>query len=256
MIETLARLMSDAQDLLLLGFVVFLRVGGAMALLPAFGEMSVPTRVRLALALAFTAVVTPAVTDFDAARAHSLALTEMVAEPFVGLAMGAMLRFFVIALQTAGTIAAQATSLSQLFGGSGGEPQPAVGHILVAAGLALAVLSGLHIKIAVLLIASYDVLPPGHLPNADQFLTWGLSGASRSFAIAVTIAAPFVIAGLVYNVALGAINRAMPQLMVAFIGAPALTLGGLVLLSIALPSGLSFWHDALDAFFRAPFKVR
>lgn len=256
MIETLAQLISEVQETLLLGFVVFLRVGGAMALMPAFGELSVPMRVRLAVTLAFTAITLPAVADLVGPATGSVFLTGIVTEPLVGLAIGAMLRLFILALQTAGTIAAQATSLSQLFGGSSGEPQPAIGHVLVAAALALAVISGLHVKIAMLLIASYDVVPAGHLPSADRIAAWGLSGVSTSFSLALTIAGPFVIAGLIYNVALGAINRAMPQLMVAFIGAPALTLGGLVLLSIALPSGLSFWHDAFDAFLQAPFEAQ
>ena len=64
-----------------------------------------------------------------------------------------------------------------------------------------------------------------------------------------------MIAGLIYNVALGAINRAMPQLMVSMIGAPAQTLGGLALLMIALPTGLMVWNDAFDAFLSNPFEV-
>ena len=58
------------------------------------------------------------------------------------------------------------------------------------------------------------------------------------------IAAPFVIGSLLYNVALGIINRAMPQLMVAFIGAPALTWGGLALFAVAAPLILSVWLAA------------
>ena len=95
----------------------------------------------------------------------------------------------------------------------------------------------------------------GAFPDADLFRQWGLGGISRAFALGFSIAAPFVIAGLIYNVALGAINRAMPQLMVSMIGAPAQTLGGLALLMIALPTGLLVWHDAFDAFLANPFEV-
>ncbi|MFC3118840.1 flagellar biosynthetic protein FliR [Jhaorihella thermophila] len=35
-----------------------------------------------------------------------------------------------------------------------------------------------------------------------------------------SLSAPFVIASLLYNLTLGAINRAMPQLMVTLVGAP------------------------------------
>ncbi|MFY8145461.1 MAG: flagellar biosynthetic protein FliR, partial [Rhodobacter sp.] len=51
------------------------------------------------------------------------------------------------------------------------------------------------------------------------------------------------------------INRAMPQLMVAFVGAPALTAGGLVLLALSTPLALAVWLAALNGFFAAPFAV-
>ena len=249
MSAALADLLQLSQTLLVGGFVVFLRIGGMMALLPAFGEHSIPARVRLALSLAFTVVVLPTV----AVPAPTPLIC--AAEVMIGLLIGAVLRLFVIALQIAGTLAAQATSLSQLFGGSSGEPQPAIGHLLMLGGLALAVQSGLHVRFAELMIGSYDALPPGNFPDAALVRAWGLSGVSQAFALAFSIAAPFVVAGLIYNVALGAINRAMPQLMVAFVGAPALTAGGLVLLMIAAPTGLMVWLGAFEGFVANPFEV-
>ncbi|MCL7466489.1 flagellar biosynthetic protein FliR [Phaeovulum sp. NW3] len=250
-------MMLDLSPILLLGqgfletgFVIFLRVGGLMAVLPAFGEQFLSARIKLVLSFAFTLVVAPAVAaPVQAVGGGAIILGEAL----IGLALGVGIRFFVLALQVAGTIAAQATSLSQLFGGTSGEPQPAVGHLLTTAGLALAVMAGLHVQVAALIIASYDVLPPGQLPDAEALRAWGVSGVTRTFGLAFSIAAPFVLAGLVYNVALGVINRAMPQLMVSFVGAPALTLGGLALLAIAVPSGLVHWHASFTTFLNDAF---
>lgn len=256
MMQALADLLDASRGLLFLGFVVFLRVGAAMAVLPAFGEQIVPARVRLGLAIAFTAIVAaPVAAQLQALQLDRLPPLWLASEIAVGLLIGLMLRLFVIALQVAGTIAAQATSLSQLFGGTSGEPQPAIGHLMVMGGLAIAVSLGLHVQLARLLIGSYQALPPNQFPDAELVRSWGLSGVSRTFALGFSIAAPFVVAGLIYNVALGAINRAMPQLMVAFVGAPALTAGGLVLLAIALPTGLSVWHEAFAGFLENPFVV-
>ncbi len=71
--------------------------------------------------------------------------------------------------------------------------------------------------------------------------------------MAFTLAAPFILAALLYNLALGAINRAMPSLMVTFIGAPALTLGGLVLLALATPFLLQIWRDMVSLRLLNPF---
>jgi flagellar biosynthetic protein FliR len=171
-----------------------------------------------------------------------------------GLVLGVVLRLFVMALQTAGAIAAQATSLSQLFGGGpGAEPSPAVTHLLVTGGLALAALLGLHVQLAAYMIEGYQLIPPGAVVAPGMLLEAGVGEVGRSFALAFSLSAPFVIASLLYNVTLGVINRAMPPLMVTLIGAPALTAGGLLLIAATLPATLSLWADALGAFMADPF---
>lgn len=251
MIEALAQILGLSQGWLHSAALVFFRVGAAMALLPGFGEQTIPGRIRLVLALAFTAIVTPAV---EARIPPEQSLIPAVAtEAVSGLALGAVLRLFIQVLQMAGTMAAQASSLSQFFGGAGAEPQPAIAQILMIAGFALAVATGLHVKLARALILSYSVLPPGRFPVAADLAEWGVAHIAQAFAIAFTLAAPFVIASVIYNAALGAINRAMPQLMVAFVGAPALTFGGLVLLLVAAPLMLGLWVDAFNLFLATPF---
>ena len=160
----------------------------------------------------------------------------LLAEVIAGLSLGIALRLFILALQVAGSIAAQSTSLSQILGGSGVEPQPAFAHIMVVSGLALAV------------IGSYAVLPPGAFPTPSIIAEWGQGRISHAFALAFTLAAPFVIASFLYNLTLGVINKAMPQLMVAFVGAPAITAGGLILLVLSLPVLLAVWREGFELF--------
>jgi flagellar biosynthetic protein FliR len=71
-------------------------------------------------------------------------------------------------------------------------------------------------------------------------------------ALAFPLAAPFVIGSGLYNLALGAINKAMPQLLVAFVGAPALALGGLLLMLIAAPLMVSVWLSIFNDLSAAP----
>ncbi len=257
MTAELADLLGFGQAGLFVGFVVFLRVGAAMAVLPAVGERSIPQRIRLVLTLCFTIVVTPAVftTVSPLAEAGAVIGIFLATEVLAGLAIGLSLRLFILALQTAGAMAAQATSLSQIFGGAAVDPQPAIGHLMVVSGLALAVTAGFHIKAAEFLILSYDMLPPGRFPQAGALADWGVLRIARSFGLAFTLAAPFVIASLIYNIALGVINRAMPQLMVAFVGAPAITAGGLILMLVAMPILLSVWLAAMSGFTADPFGV-
>lgn len=255
LVEALATLTGITQSWLAVGALTFLRVGAAMALLPAFGEQIIPARVRLAVAMAFTLIITPAVAPALAHLADTPGgfLRALATESLAGLLVGIALRLFIIALQVAGTMAAQATSLAQFFGGAGVDPQPAISQILVLAGLTLALLAGLHVRLAELLILSYELLPAGTFPAPHVVAGWGVGHVARTFALAFSLAAPFVIGALVYNMALGAINRAMPQLMVAFVGAPALTAGGLILLALVAPAALGVWHVAFTGYLGAPF---
>ena len=254
LIAELEALALRGQGWALTAMAVFARLGAAFALMPAFGERVVPARIRLVLALAMTAVVAPALGERVRLPDESLiAITGFLGtETAIGLALGIGLRLLVMALQVAGTMAAQATSLAQFFGGAGVDPQPAMSQVLVMGGLALLVLAGWPEKLAVFLILSYELLPAGQWPDAGAMAEWGVARAAHAFALAFMLAAPFLIGASLYNLALGAINRAMPQLMVAFIGSPAVTFGGLALLMLSAPVMLLVWLDAVDRFLDAP----
>lgn len=254
MIEALAQIETFTMQAAASGMVVFLRIGAAMAVLPVFGERSIPARVRLALAIAFTIVVAPTVSDSFSQQITLPNLGLLYAsEPLIGLAFGISVRLLIIALQTAGSIAAQSTSLAQIMGGANSDPQPAIGHVLMVAGLALAVMLDLHIQLTRGLIMTYHVFPVGTFPSPVSFSDWGVVKIARAFSLAFSLAAPFIIVSLIYNVALGVINRAMPQLMVAFVGAPAITAAGLILLLLAAPLLLPIWQTALEQELSNPF---
>lgn len=249
----MTEVLSELQSLVgaaLAGFaLVFLRVGAIMALLPAFGERSIPARVRLVLALAFTLIIAPAVAPLIPPSPTLSSIARIApGEVLAGLAIGMVLRLFVLALQMAGTIAANVTSLSQILGGASVDPQPAIAHILVVGGLALAAMAGLHAKVAAAMILSYDIFEPGRLVPAETLAVWGTARVAHAFGLAFTLSAPFVLVSVIYNLALGAINRAMPQLMVAFVGAPAITMAALVLMVLSAPFLLGLWRDAFDRF--------
>lgn len=251
-IELMTEAARQAEAWLMPAALVFLRIGAAMALLPALGEASVPVRVRLALTLALTAVVFPAVAA-DLPRRP--ALTDALGEVLAGLMLGLALRLVVLAVQMAGTIAAQSASLSQMFATAGADPQPAIGTLFTMAALALAVQMGLHVQAARLLVESYGMVPVGALPAGGVAADLGIAQVARAFGLAFSLAAPFVVAGMVWNLGLGVMNRAMPHLMVSFIAAPALSLGVLALLALSAPFLLTVWQGALRASLAAPLAL-
>jgi len=253
MIADLSALLDISQQFFWVAALVFVRVGAVVALLPGVGEQSVPARVKLGLVVAFTAIVAPAVAEGPLSAVGTPGVAALGLEALAGLILGIGLRMFVMVLQIAASIIAQATTLSQLFAGAAPEPQPAIGNLLIIGGLALATAAGLHVRAAELMILSYDLLPAGQVPSPAGVADWGLGLITSTFSLAFSLAAPFVIASMIYNLALGAINRSMPQLMVSMVGAPALTLGALAMLVVATPLLLSVWLVAFSAHLAQPF---
>ena len=250
-------MLTDGTEAWLSGFMlVFTRVGAVVALLPGFGERMIPARVKLGVAVAFSVVTWSLLGGGTAPAPERPFYLMMVSEAGVGLLVGLAFRLMVIALQLAGSIASQSTALAQIFGaGATPDPMPAIGNILMLAGGTLAVTSGLHIKAALAMARSYEILPMGLPVPAADIATWGTARVAQTFALGFSLAAPFVIASFAYNVALGAINRAMPQLMVAFVGAPAITAAGLLILMLAAPTILTFWNVRLDLILADPLAM-
>lgn len=212
-------------------------------------------RIRLLVALAFTAIVWPVVSSTINVSLQAMPVA-MLTESVIGIMIGISIRLIVMALQLAGSIAAQSTSIAQVAGsGATPDPMPAIGNILVMAGLTLVLVSGLHIKAALAMISSYEILPVGIFPTGQEAAEWGTAHVASAFALALTLSSPFIVASFAYNVGLGAINRAMPSLMVAFIGAPAITAGAILLLLLASPVLLGFWNQHMDSVLANPLRM-
>lgn len=232
--------------------LVFARVSAAVSVMPGFGGQAIATRVKLGIAVVFTVLVYPAAPLANATPAPIEFLRTVSSEVVIGLAMGIGIRLWIMALMIAGSMAAQATSLSHLVGNSGVDPMPAIGQVLVVSGLALAMQLGFHVHAARLFLMSYDAFPISTFPPPMDLSRWGLEQAARAFGSAFSFAGPFIIVSALYNLMLGVINRAMPQLMVAFVGAPVITFGGLFILFVAAPIILLRWSDDLFMYFIVP----
>jgi len=248
--ENLAGLLSTAPTQIFIAFSIFCRIAAAAAMLPGIGEQVVPSRVKLgaaiALSIALWPLTRPAIGEVPADLAGFVLI--LLAEIIAGLLVGLWVRMFIFALQIAGAIVGQQMSFSHLFAGPNAPaPQPGVANIFTLTAIAAIFATGFHLEIYVALAASYGLLPWGAFPlAADSGLSVTEAG-QRAFSLGLRLSLPFVIGAFIYNLGLGALNRAMPQLMVTFIGAPALMAGGIALLAITMPLILGVWFSEYRA---------
>lgn len=77
-----------------------------------------------------------------------------------------------------------------------------------------------------------------------------VGAVSACFALALRLAAPFVLASIVWYVALALLGRLVPNLQVFFLASPAQLLGGLALLATLGTALLAAWQETARAAFR------
>jgi flagellar biosynthesis protein FliR len=230
--------------------LVFSRVGAAFMLIPGLGETYLPARLRLCAAFLVALAMTGAVLDqLPALPAHpAVAAGQIGAEIMVGLLLGTMARLLFMALQVAGTIVAQQAGLGLLVPAAVvPEGMAALGQVLLFGGISLVFAFNLDHQLLLAIRDSYGPFPLGELPDPADMAMHVTETVGVAFALGVRLALPFLVVGFTMYAGLGVINRAMPQLMVLFVAAPALTMIGLVLLAIIVPTLLLAWAAAFDS---------
>lgn len=225
--------------------LLFCRLGAAVMVLPGLGEQEVPSNVRLALGLVLVlllmAPLAPMLPPPPAAPAGLARL--VLLEVGVGLWLGLLARLVALAMAQAGQIGSlmiglvSPLQLDALMGAQ--TTAPARLFSLLAAAVVLS--SGLYALPLRALVESYALLRPGAPLPLDATVQVLAEAVAESFSLAVRLAAPLVLSGIVSNLALAIISRLAPHVPIYNIGAPGQIGLGLLLLSLLLPALAATW---------------
>lgn len=231
--------------------ILFARIGAMMMLMPALGEQTIPARMRLGFALAFTLVVFPLLSEVIPAMPSSLGgmVGLLVHEIAVGLIIGAIVRLSVLATQVAGSIIAFQTGLS---GALAADPTQAgiqgavFASFLSFLGIALIFATDLHHMALAAIYDSYMVFSPTDPLMFEDAMQLALRTMAGAFAVGVQMSAPFIVFGLVFNLGAGILARLMPQLQVYFILMPANIIVGLLLFAILIVMMMGWYLTSFE----------
>jgi flagellar biosynthetic protein FliR len=223
--------------------LVFARVGTMIMVLPGLGEIAVPTRIRLTVALMLAAVLFPlhrAAYQVDVRSLSSL-VTMLVQEVMVGAVLGIAARLAVSALQLTGAVVAQqlglgfVTSVDPTLGQQG----VIIGNFLAMLGVVLIFATDTHHVVIAALNDSYSIFAPGEMPSTGDVAALASRTVAGAFRIGVQLSAPFLVFGILFNIGLGVLSRLMPQMQVFFVGVPLSILLGFLILIVVL--GAMMW---------------
>ncbi len=221
--------------------LVFARLGSALMLMPGIGEVYVSPRLRLVLALGITLVVTPVVAPaLPPLPAGFIGLALMLGgEIAVGLFLGTIARILLAALEVAGSLISVNLGLSAalIFNPLLQQQEAITSAFYGLAGVLIIFLSDLHHPMLRALVSSYGVFQPGVLLQWGDFSEAVARAVTESFQIGVEMAAPFMIIGTIFYVAVGLISRLTPQLQILFVIQPLHIVAGLIAFALLMASG-------------------
>lgn len=231
---------------------IFARVGAMMMTAPAFGDFTIPARVRLAIAfgvtLALAPVVAPGLPAPPAEDAFALLLL-LGGETLIGLLLGLFARAIASALNAAGEVIAlqMGLSLAQVFDPTQDTQGAIVGGFLAILGATMIFATDAHHLLLAALRDSYGLLAPGGELAFGDAAAAMIGAVAAAFSLGVRLAAPFIVFGLVFYAGAGVLNRLMPQAQIFFMLMPANLVIGLMLLMLTTGLMMTAFLDRFDA---------
>jgi flagellar biosynthetic protein FliR len=230
--------------------LTFARIGTMVMLLPAIGESSVPARMRLTLALVLTAILLPLHRADYAVdlSAWGPLLIMLGKELLIGFVLGLTARLAISALQVAGTVVAQQLGLGFVTAVDPTQGQQGVigGNVLTVLAITMIFATDMHHLVIAALNDSYRLFRPGEIPIPGDIAELITRTVAAAFRIGIQLAAPFLVFGLVFNVALGVLSRLMPQMQVYFVALPLSIMLGLALLVLVMSAMMGSFLDYLQ----------
>jgi flagellar biosynthetic protein FliR len=220
--------------------LVLVRVSAIFAILPIFGQRSVPANVKIVLSAVLSFVIASGLRNGNEVAIHSGLQFVLLAgrEVMIGLTFGFLASLIFRAVELGGEIIGtqMGFAIANVYDPLTERQLSVISNFQrVLLILLFFSVNGHHIVISAI-YRSYEVLPLGqmglNLMAAREVLT--ISG--RIFGIAVQLASPAIIMLLLTHVALGVIGRTVPQMNVFIIGFPLTIAIGVFMLAITLPA--------------------
>ncbi|WP_426288994.1 flagellar biosynthetic protein FliR [Ensifer adhaerens] len=241
-------MITDPEGTVLALFAAFCRIGGCIMIMPGFSSARVPMQVRLFIAVAVSMAILPVMwTDIYpqvTGKGHSY-IYLIAAETAVGAVMGLVARYYVLGLQFTGT------AITMLMGFASppssdvieDTPENQVTSLISFAGLMVLFMLDFHHVMIEAIVQSYRAMPIGTPFDPQGVLITLTDSVAQIFMIMLRLASPFIIYGLLFNVAIGMVNKLAPQIPIYFISQPYLIMGGLFLLYLGIAAMLRLFGD-------------
>jgi len=234
--------------------LVLFRITGIFFFAPMLGGQVIPARVKVLLALGLSLCVYPALLWEGSASAANLgqvighdlpfwSLPVMIAmELSVGAVIGFAAMLPVVGMQMGGRVMDMQLGLraAGLFNPDLGDESGILAEFLYLLSIALFIILGGHLVLFKTLVMSFDQYPPGGFAYDGSIMDMIIGLLTVSFNLAMRVAAPVLCMMFLLSVAMGFIQKTVPQLNILSVGFPLrICIGvGILVAAVAVLGGI------------------
>jgi len=247
-------MIDNPEALVMAFFLAFCRVAGCILVLPGFSTARIPTTFRLFLAITISLALMPMMWDNIYPRVQGDTPAYVVAifmETLTGTVLGMIARYYALGLQFLGSVITMMIGLNTPPASDVLEDaqEGQLTNLLTFAGLMVLFMLDFHHQLFLVLAESYRTWPVAEGFDPQRALVSLVDTLAATYAIMLRLASPFILFNVLFNMAIGFINKLAPVVPVYFISAPYLVMGGTILLYFGIAALLSLYADAFRQIF-------
>ena len=234
--------------------LMLLRVSALIISSPIFGRRNIPNTMKIAFCVVVTYVIFAAEPASGAIRYNGVLEFAVlcIKELLFGLVIGYVTTLFFSLVQTAGQVMdmQMGFGMVNVFDVQSNISVPVTGTMLnVILLLTFFGVNG-HLQLIYIVRSTVTNIPLGEVTLNPELGLAALEVFALAFLLTVNVAMPLIAAGLLGEVAMGFIVRAIPQMNVFVVGIPIKMLLGFLILMLIIPVYVAF----TDVIFRNMFS--
>lgn len=209
--------LSELTDQLVFSYLIILcRIGSALMVLPGISESYVAIRIRLLFALSISVLLLPNI-NIPKIPHNSLSLAmTMSSEIIIGIFLGSITKLLIGTTHILGMIIATISGLGSalLFDPTQGSQGAMVGNFLTNLSIVLLFASNMHHMLILGFAESYSLFEIDKFVNFSDVNHEVIKIVSKSFDIALKLAAPQIVIAVIIMIAGGILGRLMPSIQI------------------------------------------
>ncbi len=235
-------------------FLLFIRISGILISSPIFGRKNIPNIAKIGFCAVLTVVFMSSLPEPEIYPVYDNLLVYVliiVRELSFGIAMGFVLTTMFNLTMTAGAVMDYQIgySMASIYDYQNNTQTPITGSLFNIMMLILFLMYDGHLKLIEVIHKTITAIPIGTAMAPPDILWVALEVMTKSFVLSIMVAMPVLAAGIMLEIALGAVIKTVPQMNMFVVGIPIKIVLGLIVVLMTFSLFANFTKDIFSMMF-------